>query len=241
MSVLLIPFRRPVVIVFACWTWALFWLLDGKRFSLFLLPDLFPLILISAFLMLLFFCLSLTKEMSSRPSSRELFSSWILLLPLLFLVPVKDKTLGIYAYTKKSFTNLGSVQRQKQTRNTPNTVKPKKEPTLMELTENWPAYIGHEITTLGQLSFEQKEIKNFGFLFRFAVACCTADAIPLGILIETQDKTEMASGSPWVRVTGTLAIRNIAGNDRLVLQNTSLERKSAPPPQERYLYISPDL
>jgi uncharacterized membrane protein YcgQ (UPF0703/DUF1980 family) len=67
------------------------------------------------------------------------------------------------------------------------------------------------------------------------MVCCAADALPLSVLVET-DNPEEFEQDRWVRVEGTLSLKSMGD---LVSPHIKADRISlVAPPKNKYLYPS---
>ncbi|MFD2611800.1 TIGR03943 family putative permease subunit [Paenibacillus gansuensis] len=109
------------------------------------------------------------------------------------------------------------------------------------------------LTTLDlyQEAFAGKRISVSGFLFRdetmapdefavsrFSVQCCSADALPLGILAELRNGRKLQDDQ-WFRVTGKLTVIKRNGEPRMKLELSSAV--AIQPPKDPYVYQSAEL
>lgn len=100
-------------------------------------------------------------------------------------------------------------------------------------------------------SFEGKEIIVSGFLYpnetrglektfavsRFLVQCCTADATPFGIMMDSETQISLPADT-WVEVRGKLHIVQYKGQEIMQISAESITPISQPPIP--YIYTSPD-
>lgn len=88
-------------------------------------------------------------------------------------------------------------------------------------------YIGKEITMTGFV-FKPPEASNSQFsLVRYVIVCCTADALPYGVLCELKDAANYEEGT-WLTIKGL--IQQAAYGDQTVsaIKVTSLKRIQEP-------------
>ncbi|MDQ6419814.1 TIGR03943 family protein [Paenibacillus sp. LHD-117] len=98
------------------------------------------------------------------------------------------------------------------------------------------AFIGKEIEISGFVYREEEMGAERLAVSRFAMNCCSADALPYGLMIQWPKASGYAEDE-WVKATGTLATSNYMGNEILTLTATRIERIEAP--ESPYVY--PDL
>ncbi|CAM3978997.1 TIGR03943 family protein [Paenibacillus alkaliterrae] len=98
------------------------------------------------------------------------------------------------------------------------------------------AFIGKEIEISGFVYREDDMGKERFAVSRFAMNCCSADALPYGLMIiwpKAMDYVE----DEWVSVKGTFTTSSYLDNEIITLEATKLERMKAP--ESPYVY--PDL
>ncbi len=98
------------------------------------------------------------------------------------------------------------------------------------------AFIGKEIQLTGFVYREEEMGQQRFAVSRFAMNCCSADALPYGLMIEWPKAMDYAPDE-WVSVTGKLATADYMEHTIILLQATKLER--IPAPASPYVY--PDL
>lgn len=98
------------------------------------------------------------------------------------------------------------------------------------------AFIGKEIEITGFVYREEDMGKDRFAVSRFAMNCCSADALPYGLMIiwpKAMDYVE----DEWVSVKGTFTTSSYMDNEIITLEAVKLERIKAP--ESPYVY--PDL
>jgi uncharacterized repeat protein (TIGR03943 family) len=68
---------------------------------------------------------------------------------------------------------------------------------------------------------------------RFAVTCCAADAVAVGLMVAWPDAAALADNS-WVRVRGAMAVGTLAGRPTPLIEAEQIEGVAAP--DQPYLY-----
>jgi putative membrane protein len=94
--------------------------------------------------------------------------------------------------------------------------------------------------------FVEKKVELSGFIYRepgmqvnqfvvarFALQCCSADAIPYGVLIEYQGGKAYADDS-WVKITGTLQTTTYKNQKTMKIEASQVEKLE--PPKSQYVY-----
>jgi len=98
------------------------------------------------------------------------------------------------------------------------------------------AFIGKEVEITGFVYREETMNSDQLIVGRFAMNCCSADALPYGVLVEWP----AANGyneDDWVKATGQLATTTYLENEIIMLKLTRIERIAAPDTP----YVYPDL
>lgn len=98
------------------------------------------------------------------------------------------------------------------------------------------AFIGKEIEITGFVYREEDMGKDRFAVSRFAMNCCSADAMPYGLMI-IWPKAMNYVDDEWVSVKGTLTTSSYMDNEIITLEAIKLERIKAP--ESPYVY--PDL
>ncbi|NGQ95420.1 TIGR03943 family protein [Brevibacillus sp. SYP-B805] len=94
---------------------------------------------------------------------------------------------------------------------------------------------GRKLETMGFV-YRQPDFKANEFVAaRFSVSCCTADASVTGILIQSPDAKKFPNDS-WVKVTGTLKLTSLDGNEFLMLVADKIT--PVKPPKTPYVYYN---
>jgi putative membrane protein len=98
------------------------------------------------------------------------------------------------------------------------------------------AFIGKEIEMTGFVYREEDMGRERLAVSRFAMNCCSADALPYGLMI-IWPKADDYAEDEWISVRGTLTTSTYMGNEIITLEAVKLERIKAP--ESPYVY--PDL
>lgn len=98
------------------------------------------------------------------------------------------------------------------------------------------AFAGKEVEISGFVYREEKMGDNRFAVSRFAMNCCSADALPYGLMIEWPKAMNYAQDE-WVSVKGKLTTAAYMDNEVIVLKAEKLERIEAPASP----YVYPDL
>ncbi|ANS74151.1 hypothetical protein AWM70_05795 [Paenibacillus yonginensis] len=73
---------------------------------------------------------------------------------------------------------------------------------------------------------------------RFLVLCCTADALPFGVMVKSPANAASFDKDTWVKVTGKINLETISGQQVLRIDASSIN--AAAPPSIPYVYPSAD-
>lgn len=95
------------------------------------------------------------------------------------------------------------------------------------------AFIGKEVRISGFIYREDDMGDNRFAVSRFAMNCCSADALPYGLMSEWPKASDYAEDE-WVTVVGTIGLSNYLDNEILTLELSRIERIDAP--EEPYVY-----
>lgn len=98
------------------------------------------------------------------------------------------------------------------------------------------AFIGKEVEITGFVYREEDMGRDRFAVSRFAMNCCSADALPYGLMIIWPKAMDYADDE-WVSVKGTLTTSTYMENEILTLEAVKLERIKAPETP----YVYPDL
>lgn len=141
------------------------------------------------------------------------------------LFPYDEYTEAHAAYGKKLYTQTIITVPEKQFIET-----------LTALDLFREAFIGKEIEITGFVYREEDMGKERFAVSRFAMNCCSADAMPYGLMISWPKAMDYVDDE-WVSVKGTLTTTTYLDNEIITLEAVKLERIKAP--ESPYVY--PDL
>lgn len=94
-------------------------------------------------------------------------------------------------------------------------------------------YLGKEIVMTGFVYKFPGHKPNEFALVRYVITCCTADALPYGVLVENKDAEQYQMGQ-WVEVPGVLEKGDYDGSPIAEIRATSV--KKILQPQEPYVF-----
>jgi putative membrane protein len=108
--------------------------------------------------------------------------------------------------------------------------------TLTSLDLFMDQFVGKKVELSGFIYREPGMNANQFVVARFALQCCSADAIPYGVLIEDSSGKAFADDS-WVEITGTLQTTVYKNQKIIKIDATQLQKVEAPKSQ----YVYPNL
>lgn len=241
-------FKRSATILTAClpaltyiaWLNAYYWLIEDGRYKAFIQPKLWPL-LILALILLLAFIASFISQFSLSSRGTLQFESWlkaaILMLPVIFLWTIYGRSLGADAFAKRVLDTGQSVSlKTSNSTGKRSSAFSGNTTSLLDLILDAEKFNGQKITIEGMVYRAAKTDKNSFKLFRFAIACCAADALPFSIKVITATEAKL-SNDTWVRVRGLFSLETINGKQVLSIVAENILPIPAPPPEMRYLFF----
>jgi len=227
-------------IVYVVWLNAYYWLLKGGRYKAFIQPKFWPL-LILALLLLLAFTAVFVSQISLKSRISLKFDVWakaaILMMPVCFLLTLYGRSLGTDAFSKRAF-NPGQIviQGDANELKSPSGPSTAQGTSLLNLLADAEKFDGKRVTAEGMVYRSVTSGENTFMLFRFAVVCCAADALPLSVTVK-HTATEALNNDTWVRVGGIFSIETSKGKQMASIAADSVESIPPPPPEKRYLFF----
>ena len=94
-------------------------------------------------------------------------------------------------------------------------------------------YFGQQANVIGFVYHDPRLAEDQFMLSRFVITCCVADAMAVGLPVESMDNMDIPDNT-WVHVQGTLDKTSIDGDTVPLIQATSIEIIEAP--EQPYLY-----
>ena len=240
--------HKIIVILTAClpaltyitWLNAYYWLLEGERYQAFIQPKLWPL-LILALILLLAFSAAFISQFSLKPVITFQLDAWIkaaiLIVPVVFLWTIYGQSLGSDAFAKRLLDTGPSVSlKTTNLKEIPSSALSGNATSLLDLILYAEKFNGKRIAVEGMVYRGAKVDKNSFKLFRFAVACCAADALPFSIKVKTATEENLHNDA-WVRVEGLFSLETIDDKQALSLVAGNILPIPTPPPEKRYLFF----
>ena len=240
--------KRPATILTAClpplvfisWVNAYYWLLEAGRYKAFIQPKLWPL-LILALILLLAFCAAFISRFSLNSMADFKTDAWIkaaiLILPVVFLWTIYGRSLGTDAFAKR-FLPAGQNVPFKITDfgNKPSKAPSANATSLLDLILYAEKFNSKPVAVEGMVFRSATMDKNSFMLFRFAIACCAADALPFSIRVNAASAAGLENDT-WVRVEGLFSFEAVHDKQILSIAADKVLPISLPPPEKRYLFF----
>jgi putative membrane protein len=216
------------------WAVLIGWLTASGSYEKFLRPELWVLML-WALLILVLFSWAMLRQMSPSIKERQEFPTYVklgtLIVPLFFILMAQQQSLGSYAFEKKG--GPGSFSDMKSALKGPALPPNDGNVSILQIIDNLDDWKGERITTEGMV-YRSEDLPDQTFvLYRFLMVCCAADAVPLGLFIET-DNAGTFEPDTWVSVRGLLSIQAMGGVDSPYIKAEQISLADAP--VNKYLY-----
>jgi uncharacterized repeat protein (TIGR03943 family) len=227
-------------LIYITWLSAYYWLLEGGRYRAFFQPKLWPLLILTL-LLLLAYSTAFISQFTGHPTRAIKADVWlnaaILILPALFLWSIYGHSLGADAFAKRAFNTTQNLSAEGvYLRKSPGRGVSGSAPTLLDLITNGEKFEGRQVAVEGMV-YRSAGSDSDGFaLFRFAVVCCAADALPFSIRVETKSRQDLQNDT-WVRVEGLFSTATINGKRVSVINAVRVQLLPTPPPEKRYLFF----
>jgi uncharacterized repeat protein (TIGR03943 family) len=227
-------------IIYVIWLNAYYWLLEAGRYQSFIQPKLWPL-LILALVLLLAFAAASFSGLSSKTGTPLRWDVWvkaaILVVPAVFLWTIYGQSLGADAFVKRLVgTDQGVFRAAAGLNPKPSEGFAGRAETLLDLILYAEKFNGQRVAVEGMV-YRGAAVEDNSFkLFRFAVACCAADALPFSVRVKTP-ATDHLPNDTWVRVEGLFSLAALHDKKRASILADTVLPIPAPPPEQRYLFF----
>lgn len=224
--------RLPLVCL--AWMLGLSGLLVGRGYETFLAANFLPVVALAAVALAPMALCSLLRRSSPRLGAKEALGTAIILLPLVYIHHSLGTTLGAGAFNARYVgTGPGGGSAA------PVRGGPGAETSLLALFTEPEKYDGVDVAAVGMLAKDNRQVEEIlgeklPLVFRFVVNCCTADAMPVALVLEGGG-AERLENDAWIEASGTFRIRNVGGQELLVLENARIA--AAAKPAQPYLYM----
>jgi uncharacterized repeat protein (TIGR03943 family) len=221
------------------WLASIRWLIIGERYRTFLQPGFRYLLYAAAGVFVLFLLVAVLGN-SGRERLRTRWTitvrGLVLLTPLLFMVAAEGTWLSSHALGMKQVRESGDplsfLAGATRDRPAPNA---EGELTIMDLVQHQDQLAGTRVMVRGGIFKDDRYPEDLRVLFRFAMLCCAADALPVGILVRPQEGAPAMVNDDWVRIEGILKKIPVNGAPHPVIEAARIEVLPPPPPGDRYL------
>ncbi len=229
----------PIIVLIALLN-TLGWLLLNDNYTSFLHPRFWPFLLLGALILAGFIlALLLSRPLLSANSSRETtVKSIVITVPLIFLYTVYGQGMGGHALSKKYTGNEPSTPYVFSDGPPEETAKESAngQMSLLEINRLMTTLNGRQVLTEGFAHTDPNVPRDHILLFRFAIFCCAADAIPVWVFVK---KAEMETFEPetWVKVRGTFEVTSINGKTVPMILADTITKLELPSPGAQYLFF----
>ena len=226
--------------IFITWLNAYYWLLKGGHYQAFIQPKLWPL-LILAMMLILAYTAAFISRFSLKSKIPFQIGVWLkaatLLLPVLFLWTIYGQSLGSDAFAKRVFNTSPSVPIQNTSfKELPARAFSENSTTLLDLILYAETYHGRRVAVEGMVYRGAQGDQHSFKLFRFAVVCCAADAVPFSVKVKTATPEDLQNDT-WVRIEGLFNVETINDQQVSCIVADKILPISTPPPEKRYLFF----
>jgi uncharacterized repeat protein (TIGR03943 family) len=227
-------------LIYITWLSAYYWLLEGGRYRAFFQPKLWPLLILTLVL-LLAYSAAFISRFTGRPAGVIKADVWlnaaILVLPAVFLWSIYGQSLGADAFAKRAFNSVQNLPAEGIfLGKPPGKTASGNAPTLLDLITDGEKFEGRQVAVEGMV-YRSPGADSSGFaLFRFAVICCAADALPFSIRVTTRSPQDLKNDA-WVRVEGLFSTATVNGKRVSTISGARVRPLPAPPPEKRYLFF----
>jgi len=162
----------------------------------------------------------------------------IFVLPVILGLVVTPQGLNSYAASKRGVQLKSPVPKtsapKKQTKKGTSDYNELNLLDLLMAARDDPKQLENKtISTIGFVYKGETIAPNSFALLRFVITCCAADAQPIGVLVESEETSQFESDQ-WVRVRGTVQLKEKAGEKMLVIIADTVNSISKP--KDQYLY-----
>ena len=142
----------------------------------------------------------------------------------------------IYGFVFTLRSRCGSNPTTANLKKRPATARTGNATTLLDLILYAEKFNGKPVAVEGMVFRSTTMDKNSFLLFRFAIACCAADALPFSIRVNTVTETGLENDT-WVRVEGLFTVETIHAKQVSSIVADKVLPLSPPPPEKRYMFF----
>jgi uncharacterized repeat protein (TIGR03943 family) len=162
----------------------------------------------------------------------------IVALPVLLGLIIPAKPLGSAAVANRGVNTSAPLVASGSTQATTLDMAPEERNVLdwvraFNYSSDPQTFVGQPADVIGFV-YHDRRLTGTQFLTgRFAVNCCVADAMAIGVVTEWPDSKALADNS-WVRVRGAINVTEVEGRPTPLIVAESIE--PVPPPELPYLF-----
>jgi uncharacterized repeat protein (TIGR03943 family) len=254
--------RQRRALVLLPWALTLLWLVRSGRYRDFVVPAFGPLLAAAYVAVLVLVLLELYRTEAAARAGARLLSAATLLVPLAFVLHARGARLDGWAYERRAvglptvtggaaagradpapapqgrtFTYIPGRPAPIVGQEVAPVGEPSEEVSLRALYARPESYQGKQITVVGMAHGHERARREFGaqalVVYRFALSCCAADALPLSAVVLPAPGQPPPPDDAWVSVHGRLTLRDSSTGKVPVLEDASL----APTPEPRSPYL----
>lgn len=235
---------------FSIWMITFSWLLWDDNFQFFLKPS-FKGLVIAGLVFSVSLWIGLAVHMFSSKHPGTVKHSWIngliLVLPVLFIFPAGQNTLGEYAMQKRSMAG-SAVQREEratsdQVASDPSTAiqahdteaGQDKDISISTLIREFDRFDGKRVSIQGLFAKNVSGHDELSAVFRYLITCCVADAMPVGVFVSSGAAAGIENNQ-WVRAEGKVELRKMDGFDVIFMDADNLHPLEIPDKRAVYIY-----
>ena len=226
--------RLETASVYLTWTASIGWLLFSGRYQVFLRVGFWALML-CAFAILGLFSLAMIRRISLHEKATQGAAAYVrlgtLILPLLYILMAQNQSLDSHAFQNRSSSQPFQSTRSAAT--SPARLPDNGMVTILQIMENIDHWKGKRVVTEGMVYRDESVPDKHLVIYRFLMVCCAADAMPLSVLVET-DNPEEFEQDQWVSVEGVLSLKSTGD---IVSPHIKADQITLiAPPRNKYLY-----
>lgn len=217
------------------WTAGLALLLGLGRYSLFIRPTLWPLILCNVLILLLFLVAMIVRPIHGG-SRRVTAAAWVrggmMLLPLLYMSSLLSGAaasgLNSFALQKRSMgLGFGSDSQPMAADSDTTAINTNKPISLGYIMRHLQRLSGSRVITEGRVSTDDTLPAGEFVVYRFVIVCCAADALPVEAVVKSPKAAGLKSDD-WIRVGGILRAQVKDGRSVPVIEADEVDPIAAP-------------
>jgi uncharacterized repeat protein (TIGR03943 family) len=215
------------------------WLLLNDHYTSFLHPRFWPFLVLGSAIVTGFVAACLTTRLTVNvPFKMMLLRSTVMITPLVFMVMIIGNGMGAHALRNKGIglqSDLLATLGDDMPAIAQDNLSGRKL-SLLDIARQMRYLHGRPVVTEGMVYRDANVPQDHLLLFRFALFCCAADAIPVWVVVRKEAMAPF-DNETWVKVEGTLEVTRIHEKDVPVIQADQITPMPKPSPGARYLYF----